>query len=33
MVVSGHSHSGLNHFLDRATSVGVMPLRELALGL
>jgi hypothetical protein len=33
MVVFGHSPSGLNHFRDRATLVGVMPLGELALGL
>lgn len=33
MVVFGHSQSGLNHLLDRATVVGVMPLRERALGL
>jgi hypothetical protein len=26
----GHNQSGLNHFLDRATSVGIMPFRELA---
>jgi hypothetical protein len=32
MVVFGHSHSGLNHILDRATMVGVMPILERALG-
>jgi hypothetical protein len=33
MVVFGHSPSGLNHFRDHATSVGVMPIGERALGL
>jgi hypothetical protein len=33
MVVFGHSHSGLNHLLDHATGVGVMPILERALGL
>jgi hypothetical protein len=33
MVVFSHSSSGLNLLLDRATKVGVMPFRELALGL
>ena len=30
MVVFGHSHGGLTHFLDHAPSEGVMPLLELA---
>jgi hypothetical protein len=33
MVVFSHSQSGLNHLLDRATGVGVMPKFERALGL
>src|SRR4051794_26131692 len=33
MVVFGHSPSGLNHLVDLATGVGIMPLGELALGL
>jgi hypothetical protein len=33
MVACGHSRSGLNHLVDRATGVGVMPFGELALGL
>jgi hypothetical protein len=33
MVVSCHSSNGLNHFRDRATTVGVMPLRERAFEL
>ena len=33
MVVFGHSPSGLNHFLDRATGVGVLPIGERARGL
>ncbi len=33
MVVFGHSPSGLNHLLDHATVVGVLPIGERALGL
>ena len=33
MVVFSHSSNGLNHFRDRATTVGVMPIRERALEL
>ena len=33
MVVFGHSPSGLNHLVDRATGVGVLPIGERARGL